>query len=1444
MEPCYSIGLDIGSTTIKAVVLDAGGQPVFTHYERHNAQIREKLLELLAAMAPVTGTSVVRLHLTGSVGMGIAETCGLDFVQEVVAATHYVRRVCGKAATMIDIGGEDAKVVFFQDGRATDMRMNGNCAGGTGAFIDQMAILLGVSTAELDGLAQQAAHLYPIASRCGVFSKTDIQNLLAKNASREDIAASVFHAVAAQVVVTLAHGSDIAAPVLFCGGPLTFLPALRQAFVNYLHLSPDDILLPSDSHLVPAWGAALAEQEAAPCPLEELAAAISSRLADDYRPRKGLEPIFSGEEDYREWKERSSRHRIARKALAPGREDVTLGIDSGSTTTKIVFLDREGRLLFSYYHGNDGNPIAAVEKGLKAFLAACAEAGTEVHLTGSCVTGYGEDLIKAAFRLDAGIIETIAHYMAASRITPDVSFILDIGGQDMKAMFVAGGVINRIEINEACSSGCGSFIETFAKSMGYGVEAFAAEACRAALPCDLGTRCTVFMNSKVKQALREGATVADIAAGLSYSVVRNCLYKVLRLKHTAELGRHIVVQGGTMKNDAVVRAFEKLTGCEVFRSDCPELMGAFGCALYARKFSGQDVRLDELVRRAAYTMRHQQCHGCENQCRITAYRFENGNRYYSGNRCEKVYNNKGVERKPGQNVYADKLALLFDRELPVENPKCVVGIPRCLNMYEEYPFWHTLFSQCGIRVVLSAPSTFSRYESKVKLVMSDNICFPAKLVHSHIQDLIDRRVDRILMPFVVFEKQEGGQNSYNCPIVSGYSEVVKSVQAGSVPLDTPAITFKDRRLLYRQCRDYLAGLGVEKRRAKAAFRKAVAEMDRYEAELAERNREILRQGRAQGMLTVLLAGRPYHADPLIQHKLSDMIAGMGVNVITDDVVRGANIVADDAHFVSQWAYPNRILRAAKWVAEQGADVQCMQMTSFGCGPDAFLTDEVRNLLKRYGKTLTLLKIDDVSNIGSIKLRVRSAIDSLRLSAGVGAEMQAEPFTAPPVFGEKDRRRKILAPFFTPFISPLIPSLMKVAGYDVENLPVSDAASSDWGLRYANNEVCYPATLIVGDIIKAFKENRYDPATTAVAITQTGGQCRASNYIALIKRGLSEAGYADVPVLSLTFGGGLQNEQPGFRMNWAKLLPIVLNSFLYSDCIAKLYYAAAAREREPGAAARLRDMYLNAAQRIVESNSPDELLSLFHLAVRDFNAIVRPDNVPVPQVGIVGEIFLKFHPFAQKNISQWLVDHRIEVIPPLLTEFFVQGFVNFVVKQDSGLRRKVVPNAVVRWLYGRVWRRMKHYNRAGMAFRYFSPFKNVFEEAAEAAKVVTLNAQFGEGWVLPGEILSMYRQGVTHVISLQPFGCIANHIVSKGIERRIKRLCPDLHLLSLDFDSGVSDVNVMNRLLLFVDSLKESGLPHERMAEGHIPRKRTSKSGRTETRTIAEPLPVASKAFGK
>ena len=1393
------IGLDVGSTTAKLVAVNEEDKILYSQYRRHNARAKEVVLAFLGELEATLGEEPVSLRVTGSVGMGFSERYGLPFVQEVVAASKAVR-VCHKEAqSMIDIGGEDAKVVFFKDGEATDLRMNGNCAGGTGAFIDQMAVILGVDVDELNRLALNATRVYPIASRCGVFCKTDIQNLIAKNARREDIAASIFHAVAVQTVTTLAHGYDIQKPVLFCGGPLTFIPALRKAFTDYLSLKEEDFVLPEHGALLPATGAALMSvKEDESTSLKDLILKIE-RDAPAKQPAGLLQPVFKNGGEYAEWRRRIARYGLKPADWRSGEQDAFIGIDSGSTTTKIVVLNDNGELLYFFYKNNAGNPIETVAEGLRELEEKCGECGTTLRVKGSCSTGYGEDLIKAAFQLHDGIVETIAHYIAARHLDEEASFILDIGGQDMKAIFVSQGVIDRIEINEACSSGCGSFIETFAKGLGYTAEEFAKAACRSTAPCDLGTRCTVFMNSKVKQVLREGATIEDIAAGLAYSVVKNCLYKVLKLKDVSALGRHIVVQGGTMRNDAVARAIELLTGTEVSRCDRPELMGAFGCALYAMDHPGVRKELAEIVAQATYTTRALNCKGCENQCLVQCYQFANGKRYYSGNRCEKVFSNGGLAASRGVNAYKYKYDLLFARKTEVENPKLTIGIPRVLNMYEDYPFWHTLFSECGIRVRLSEESSHADYEKSAGMVMSDNICFPAKLVHSHIHDLQAKKVDRIFMPFVVFEYQhEGEQNSYNCPIVTGYSAVIKSVQMSEIPVDSPTVSFKDRELLLRQCAEYLATLGIDRRTVAAAFAKAEEKQREFYKKLADYNWNVFEEGREKGVMSILLAGRPYHTDPLIQHKVAEMLAEMGINVVTDDMARNQDIAIEDVHFLSQWAYPNRILKAAQWCAAQDEQVQFVQMTSFGCGPDAFLTDEVRDLLLRHEKALTLLKLDDINNVGSMKLRVRSLTESLKLAKERKRKKEHLDFHTTPVYDKTYRNRKILIPFFESYISPLIPSVLRTAGYEVENLPLSDEQSCDWGLKYANNEVCYPATLIVGDIIKAFKSGKYSPARCAVAITQTGGQCRASNYLPLIKKALVDAGYADVPVISLTFGGSVGNHQPGFKINWVQLLPVALRAILYSDCINKFYHASAVREKERGQAKRLTDLYLRKGQELIERGRSKELLSRIAAAADDFNRICETKELP--KVGVVGEIFLKFNPFAQKNITDWLIEQKIEVAPPILTDFFMQSFVNRETKLKTYLKKKEFSDTLMKHAYRLVWAQVKKINEAASQFRYFMPFGDIFTEAQEAEKVITLNAQFGEGWLLPAEIISYVRQGIRSVISLQPFGCIANHIVAKGIEKRIKDLYPDLNLLSLDFDSGVSDVNIKNRLLLFINKL--------------------------------------------
>ncbi|MCR5393789.1 MAG: acyl-CoA dehydratase activase-related protein [Bacteroidales bacterium] len=1422
------VGIDVGSTTTKAVALDEQDRVVFSRYVRHMARAKESVIETLAELKAHLATLPiykdvtpdacrVSLRVTGSIGMGIAERVGLPFVQEVVAASKCIQHDYPEVQSMIDIGGEDAKVVFFRNGEAQDLRMNGNCAGGTGAFIDQMAVILGVTVDDLNALAMQSTQVYPIASRCGVFSKTDIQNLIAKNIPKTDIAASIFRAVAVQTVMTLAHGCEIRRPVLFCGGPLNFIPALRKAFIDYMHLSEQDIVQPERGTLLPAEGAALAQ-------VSDLRWEQIDQCADRIRVAYSVEgitsagalaPIFSDEAEYRRWSERILRNRIPAVTLAQCAHDgvvrAYMGIDSGSTTTKIVLLDAQGRMLYDYYHTSDGNPIGAVEQGLAQLQERVHAEGLTLQVVGSCSTGYGEDLMRAAFQLDHGIIETIAHFLAAQHIDPEVSFILDIGGQDMKAVFVQQGIINRMEINEACSSGCGSFLSTFATSLGYDIADFARQARQSQAPCDLGTRCTVFMNSKVKQVLREGASVADLSAGLAYSVIRNCLYKVLKLKSVDDLGKHIVVQGGTMRNDAVVRALEILTGAEVSRCDKPELMGAYGCALYAiqqaaqRGVEGQQGRgLEEMLGKASYTTKNVYCHGCDNQCLVTTYRFGNGKTYFSGNRCEKVFVNGAAAKHKGLNAYQMKLKALFERQSSAQpDPsRPMIGVLRGLNQYEEFPFWHTFFTECGVQVVLSAPSNYTRYEQKAGMVMSDNICFPAKLMHSHVQDLVDRGVRRIFMPFVIHERDAGGQNSYNCPVVTGYSEVIRSVQGADIEMVSPAISFRDDKLLLRQCRELMAQFGVrDSKRVKKAFAQARYEQQQFEHSLRLYAEDILAEARNNHRMVILLAGRPYHTDPLIQHQVADMIAGMGVDVITDDIVRGMDIDLTDVHFVPQWAYPNRILKAAKWCAMQGDDVHMVQFTSFGCGPDAFLVDEVRDLMMRHHKSLTLLKLDDINNVGSMKLRIRSLIESLRLAQERHAERRTQApdrFQTTPTFDETCRGRKILVPFFTQFVSPFIPVVFRLAGYDCESLPLSDSLSGDMGLQYANNEVCYPATLIVGDFVKAFRTGQYDPEKTAVAITQTGGQCRASNYITLIKKALVDAGYPQVPVISVAFED-MGNDQPGFSFPVRKILPVVFYGIMYGDVLAKFYYPAAVREREPGQARALRDKYLQLGVEAALRKDRKGMMALLSQAAEEFNAICVDRECS--KVGIVGEIFLKFHPYAHKHVVDWLIERGIEVQPPVLIDFFMQSFVNRRVNLDTHITRSKVPDFIFAALYKVIRRQYDKFNRIGAQFRYYQPLRDIFEEAEAGRDILTLNAQFGEGWLLPAEVAEFARMGVNHVISLQPFGCIANHIIARGVEHRIKEVYPDMNLLSIDFDAGVSEVNITNRLLLFIEGLK-------------------------------------------
>ena len=1407
----YRIGLDAGSTTLKLVAINDKGDVVYTDYNRHHADIPGTLLSSLRRMKESLGSLSVTLCTTGSAGMGLSERFKLPFVQEVVAATKVIEEKYPLTKTLIDIGGEDSKMIFFNKNLQPDIRMNGNCAGGTGAFIDQMAAILSVNVSELSEMAMRADQVYPIASRCGVFSKTDIQNLISLNVSRENIAASIFNAVVTQVISTLSRGCDIKPQLFLCGGPFAFIPALKKLIMEKLSMSEEDVILCDNASVIPAWGASLSvDPKAEYKSIDEYIELFSQQKSPVGIAKSGLQPLFKDEKDFADWIRSKEKNKIEKVDL----KDLTdsycyIGIDSGSTTTKVVAMDQQERIFFTFYKKNGGKPLETVKEGLSILLEEARSNGKKLNVISACSTGYGEELIKTAFELDFGMVETIAHYTAAYKLNPQVSFILDIGGQDMKAIFVDKGAINRLEINEACSSGCGSFIDSFAKSLECPIAEFVDRACKSQNPSDLGTRCTVFMNSKVKQCLREGSPLDDISAGLAYSVVKNCLYKVLKLKSMDELGDHIVLQGGTMRNKAVVRAFECSTGKTVIVSNYPELMGAYGAALFAKQrvedcnaqIKPMNRPLEEVVDLKEYTVEPMRCVGCENNCQILKNVFANGKTYYSGNKCEKVYTNNGEKGRVAFNLslYKSEQAFKSSTKGMVKNPILTLGIPRVLNMYENYQFWYILFSQCGIEVKKSARSTFKIYESGLHTVMADNICFPAKLVHGHIFDLVSKKVDRIFFPYVVYEEMEPkSNNSYNCPVVAGYSDVLKSAintkEKYNIPLDAPVVNFKDDKLLMKSCRMYLSQLLKEKydeQVFQSAFAQAKEAKNAYVKSICDKAVHTLEKAKKENRFVILLAGRPYHNDPLIQHKVSEIITSFGVDVITEDVVRGMDDSIKDSHIIPQWSYMNRIMKAAQWVAKTDENVHFVQLTSFGCGPDAFILDEVSDILKQGGKNLTLLKVDDVNNAGSLRLRIRSLIESLKYKHE-GSDAVKCPFKTTPEYLVSDRGKKILVPFFSEYHSPFIPSLFRLMGYEMENMPPSDSESARLGLKYANNEICYPATLVVGDCIRALESGQYDPKNLTFAITQTGGQCRATNYIALIKKALIAAGYENIPVVSVSIMNTI-NKQSGFTPNIKKAANITLYMLFYADAIAKMYYAAAVREKEAGAAKKIRDEYIQKGVEFVDSKKTSLMVKALEEAAVKFDAITQ--TKAVPRIGIVGEIFIKYNSFGHQHVVDWLVKEGIEPVIPSLNEFFTQYFPNAKYNETNFLdAKRSIKEKLLTLLGESLIRRVeKKIDKAASKFRYYEKIADIHQEAKRAEKIVSLAAQFGEGWLIPAELASFAERGINAAISLQPFGCIANHVISKGIEKKVKDIYPDMNILFLDFDGGVSEVNVLNRL---------------------------------------------------
>lgn len=1449
MSKIYQLGIDIGSTTAKCALIDGDHKLVYGSYRRHQTEVYPVVLAMLKEIGERFGDVTFKMLFTGTAGMGVAERSKLPFVQEVSASAEVVKKWFPEVRTFIDLGGEDTKIIFFDEKHRPDIRMNGNCAGGTGAFIDQMASLLDIPVGELSDLAGQHTSLYSIASRCGVFAKTDVQNLMSRGISQANIAASIYRSVALQVVGALARGREIMPKVLFAGGPFAFQPGLKQIFTEVLALTGEDIVdttrggsgLTPD--LIPATGAALrSAMTGKELTIKELRSALKASRGIRVASTNTLDPLFQDQQEFEQWERRVSRTELPTVDLAElDRTRVFLGIDSGSTTTKIVLIDQQGRLAFTHYASNRGDSIRAVQEGLKQLRDEIERLGITLEITGTASTGYGEDLIQFAYGLDRGYVETMAHYRGARFFEPDVSFILDIGGQDMKAMFIQDGIVKNIELNESCSSGCGSFIQTFASSMDLEVEEFARKACLSQHPFDLGSRCTVFMNSKVKQVLREGGNSADISAGLAFSVIKNCLNKVLKVTDMSVMGDYIVVQGGTFKNPAILRAFEQIVGREVIRPDRAELMGAWGAALLVRdQHTERDgkssfIGLDRIEEATVYERRIVRCRGCENQCEVTICTFPKREtadgkivKFFSGNRCEQVYSNSGSSAVHGRNLSAFKRNLLFDRSTEpvgdVPSLGLTLGIPRVLNIWEDYPFWCTLFTESGIRVLLSDPSTAELVVKGYQTVMSENICFPAKITNGHIFNLMEKGVDRIFYPKVRYTRKEfsNTQNTYNCPVVTGYPQVIESAidPAGrGVAYDAPAFSFHDRRLLRKRCIEYLTGLGVDEAAAHRAFKKAQKEMSRFRVLVKQEAQDIIHAARESGRTVMLLVGRPYHIDPMIHMKIPEIVTAQGFDCITEDSVPSPVIARlPKVQVLTQWGYPNRMFYAAHWAGSQ-ANVEVLQTNSFGCGPDALTVDEIKAILNQYGKNPTVIKIDEMTSPGSVKLRIRSLVDSMALRKGKKQRSATALVRKElPIFTRKDMKRTVIAPQFSPFYTDFIIAAYRNQGYEIEVLPMGDQESIKLGLRYSNSDICYPATIVIGDVLKALRSGRYDLSNVAVGLTQTGGQCRASSYVSLMKQAMLRAGYDNIPVVTAStksLGKRSLNDQPGFRV---KALPFTLTALygmMFGDVMAKLYYYCAVREQIPGSSMELAKKYIEKGKGFINHHSRKGMMRLMVEAVEEFNHLELRSTGPISRVGIVGEIYVKFNPFGNLYITDWLIKRSIQPEVPPLIDFFLIPLVSTPYNAKNHIER-------VKWLVlhglsraeGFIDRLVMQVNGIlGEFHGEVTPFHTIKSMAERASQVIDLINQFGESWLLAGDIVAFAEEKIENVVCLQPFGCIANHVIAKGVERKLKIVYPQVNLLFLDMDSGMSEVNVENRMEFLIDGLIRGEGPAEEQHRG-------------------------------
>ena len=1394
----YKLGIDVGSTTIKVVALDSYNKVIYNDYRRHFSNIKNTLIDSLEECFKKIGNFDLKITVTGSGGIGVAQWLQCDFQQEVIACTRAVEEFINKTDVVIELGGEDAKITYLKGG--IDQRMNGTCAGGTGAFIDQMAILLNTDAQGLNILARDAENIYPIASRCGVFAKTDIQPLINEGAKKSDIAVSIFQAVVDQTISGLACGKPIRGKVTFLGGPLHFLDSLRERFIKTLNLKEGEYFVPENSEIYVALGAAILSENNEIISSKELIKKLNS-ISEKEIEDNFLEPLFKNDKEYFDFKKRHDSSVVPKSDLKTYKGNIFLGIDVGSTTTKAVVLGQNGELLYSSYNNNEGSPLNKTLEILKELYILINK---DTRIAKAAVTGYGEGLIKAALGIDIGEIETICHFRGAKEFMPNVEFILDIGGQDMKALMIKDGVINNILLNEACSSGCGSFIEGFSKSLGISIDEFAKLAISSKRPVDLGSRCTVFMNSKVKQVQKEGVSVSDISAGLSYSVIKNALYKVIKIRNFDELGKNIIVQGGTFYNDGILRSFEKITGINVVRPEIAGLMGAYGAALISKE-NHKENEISTIITRDKindFTIETscERCGICGNNCLLTINKFSETEKYITGNRCERPLG-EIAKKKNVPNLYKYKLKRIFSYK-PLSKEEAIrgeIGIPRVLNMYENYPFWFTFLTKLKFKVVLSPISNKGIFKLGIETIPSESACYPAKISHGHIMYLINKGLKIIFYPCVPYEYKEdsGANNHYNCPMVTSYPDVIKNniddLKEKNIKYLSPFLSLHNKEKLYKRLYEIFEEFNVTKKEIIEAVDAAFNERENVVSDIRKKGEETLKYIEEHKMKGIVLSGRPYHIDPEINHGLTDIITSFNMAVLTEDSVAHLGNLERPIRVVDQWMYHTRLYRAAAFVKER-TDLELIQLTSFGCGLDAVTSDQVAEILASRGKMYTLIKIDEGSNLGAVKIRIRSLKSAMeeREKNNVKLKNIDNSYNKNLFTKEMKKDWTILAPQMSPIHFQFIEKAARASGYNIDVLPANDKEAIEEGIKYVNNDACYPSILVIGQMINALKSGKYDPNKTALIISQTGGGCRATNYVGFLKKGLREAGFPNVPIISLNVLG--MERQPGFKISY-RLIKKLMMGVIYGDLFIRVLYRVRPYETVKGSANKLYEYYREKAFKNVENGNKNEMNKLVKEIVKAFDTLEINDEVK-PKVGIVGEILVKYHPTANNNIVDVLEKEGAEVVVPELLDFFLYCCYNSKFKNRYLSGSSIVKTGCdIAISYIESYRKVviKELQNSEK-FGYPSSINNL---AKKAANVVSLGNQTGEGWLLTGEMVELIESDVNNIVCIQPFACLPNHITGKGMIKALKSKYPLANIVAVDYDPGASEVNQLNRIKLMM-----------------------------------------------